>query len=542
MVASASAPPPGGPRARMRWRLFGVLCLLVAGAGLWAVLIARSHAQPQPLEDARVVIAVERLAASFERRTSSARGYLLSGAASELASARAAAAEVAAAMREAERLLPLTEPLDEIAAVLADHGAALDRVLALRVEAGPAAAHAAWLAEVLPRARRARTDVDALRVRIEDAHLRAEAAGSEARARLATLLVAVGLGVLVLAAIGAAAYVRANRVRVHDAERNRRFLQQLLDALPIGVIAAEAPSGRVLHASGLAAPLARDAAGTRALPLGRALDGETVVQEELVLDDGTHVAATAAPVRDDDGAIIAAVVAFADISERKHGERERELFLGALGHDLRGPLAAIQLGAETLRDQAMPRMAQTAAERIGRSADRMLRLIQQLLDFTRSQHGVIPIAPVPCDLGDVARDVVAGLEPGCADCRIELRRDGETHSVCDPDRIAQVLQNLLGNAMEHGDRTRPIEVVVGTRGDRARLEVTNHGPTIPPASVPSLFEPFRQGRRSKGLGLGLYIAQAVVQAHGGAIEVESADGRTTFRVLFPRRPAAPAAA
>jgi signal transduction histidine kinase len=129
---------------------------------------------------------------------------------------------------------------------------------------------------------------------------------------------------------------------------------------------------------------------------------------------------------------------------------------------------------------------------------------------------------------------------------VSLRADlpSEMIGEWDGDRLAQVAANLVGNAIEHGDRTRPIRVALGGGDSTAVLTVQNEGPRIPDAILPLLFDPFRGGRlaaspKSKGLGLGLYITREIVVAHGGSVSVRSA-AETTFVVTLPRLPPATA--
>ena len=122
----------------------------------------------------------------------------------------------------------------------------------------------------------------------------------------------------------------------------------------------------------------------------------------------------------------------------------------------------------------------------------------------------------------------------------ETRQEGDLAGYWDADRLAQVTSNLIGNALEHGEKKDPIEVSLqGTRGDLVTLTVTNTG-VVPEEVLPHLFDPFRGGQRhlgrSDGLGLGLYIVQQIVLAHGGQVEVKTDERRTTFLVQIPRRP------
>jgi signal transduction histidine kinase len=276
-------------------------------------------------------------------------------------------------------------------------------------------------------------------------------------------------------------------------------------------------------------------ATTQDLPLSRALRGELVAQEEIRSASDRIYSVTAGPIRDESGKITAAVVGFVDISERKRAEKERELFIGALGHDLRNPLQAISLTANALaRRNDVPDVARRPAARIASSADRMNQLIGELLDFARSQHGSIPIKPESCQLRDIASEVIAEIKLTRPDRDIRVEAQEDCDGSWDRARMAQVFQNLLVNAVEHGDPAAPVTVRTGCGRDLVWAEVTNGG-AIPPDERLRIFEPFRGRATSKGLGLGLYIARALVEAHGGNIAVESSHGETIFRIELPVR-------
>jgi signal transduction histidine kinase len=222
---------------------------------------------------------------------------------------------------------------------------------------------------------------------------------------------------------------------------------------------------------------------------------------------------------------------------REEHVRFQEGFIGILGHDLRNPLSAILVSAELLGHRALAEPDAKAVARIRSSSQRMTRMIHQLLDLTRTRSGGIPVQPRPVDLAELAHRVVDELEIAHPEQRMALAVEtAATGGEWDADRLAQVISNLVGNAIDHG-RGEPIEVRIGDDGARATLSVHNQGEPIPAALLPAIFEPFRRGdhARPSGLGLGLYITRQIVIAHGGEIEVESsADTGTTFRVRLPR--------
>ncbi len=230
-------------------------------------------------------------------------------------------------------------------------------------------------------------------------------------------------------------------------------------------------------------------------------------------------------------------------SHAEQSERElrkvaefRELFIGILGHDLRNPVSAISMAAGLLlrRGHLGAQDAETAA-RIIRSSQRMSRMITQLLDLTRARlGGGMPIAPKPTDLRDVCRNVVEEFEAA-----IELTVEGEVAGSWDQDRLEEVLSNLVGNAIEHAEPDSVVRVHAAEEQEEVVVRVSNQGDTIPPELLPFIFEPFRgakkkQPSQTENLGLGLYIAQQIVRAHGGKLEASSADGRTEFVIRLPR--------
>jgi signal transduction histidine kinase len=220
----------------------------------------------------------------------------------------------------------------------------------------------------------------------------------------------------------------------------------------------------------------------------------------------------------------------------------RDLFIGVLGHDLRNPLAAIMMAATVMLSNEGPewRHAQSA-RRILTSGLRIDRLIRDLLDFTRSRlDGGIPIVRREVDLETICRQVIdeiAAVQPNRV---VSLKTTGSLRGLWDGERIAQVMSNLLGNAVQHGSKDEPIDVEVCGQSDQVALSVHNGGAPISKRYLADIFEPFRRAdldvAKSNGsnVGLGLYIVQSIVTAHGGTVNVESADNGTTFTVRLPR--------
>ena len=232
-----------------------------------------------------------------------------------------------------------------------------------------------------------------------------------------------------------------------------------------------------------------------------------------------------------------------------HVDQARQMFLAILGHDLRNPLNAIMLSAEALSEAtALDPAATEYATQIAASGKAMARMLTDFLDFAQTQLGqTIPLASVATDLAPLCRAVVGEIRAAHPERTIRLTTRGTLRGEWDPERLRQLLSNLLGNAVQHGAADGDIELVAMEAGDGVRLAVSNAGPAIPSELLPRIFEPLTRGitpeARKKGrngsMGLGLYIAREVVTAHGGAIAVESTPSTTTFTVTLPRLPAAP---
>ena len=227
------------------------------------------------------------------------------------------------------------------------------------------------------------------------------------------------------------------------------------------------------------------------------------------------------------------------LDEREAGEL-REQFIAVLGHDLRNPLAAVAMGATLLQRKAHdPVAVTTAAQRIERSARRMSGLIDDVLDFARGRLGSgIGIALTQTDtLGQALEGATAELREAHPERRIvsDIAIDGMLR--CDPNRIQQLLSNLLANALSHGQETTPVRVTARFDGDDVVIEVHNEGEPIPADRIDKVFAPFwRRTAAREGLGLGLYICAQIARSHAGTVTAtSSAEQGTTFTARLPIR-------
>lgn len=213
-----------------------------------------------------------------------------------------------------------------------------------------------------------------------------------------------------------------------------------------------------------------------------------------------------------------------------------EAMIAVLTHDLRTPLSAITLCSERLRDEAEGTNLARTASFVETSARRMARMIDQLLDFSRIRSDVVRLELRDVDLADTARMVTDEMRQAHPGRDIRLDVEGECHGLLDAVRIAQVLSNLLGNAVQYGAPDTPVTLSIdGSQAPCLVIRVENAG-QLPQELIPRLFEPFKGGfHPSKGLGLGLYIVEQFVRAHDGQIHASNVPGGVLFEARVPRR-------
>lgn len=238
-----------------------------------------------------------------------------------------------------------------------------------------------------------------------------------------------------------------------------------------------------------------------------------------------------------------------DITQQKAAEEEiqrrsefEQQLLGIVSHDLRNPLNAIVLGAATLlKREGLDEKSTQSVRRILRSAERATRMIRDLLDFTQVRlGGGIPIESRPLELAAHAEQVLEELEHLHPEHRLELTHEGDTRGEWDPDRVAQIITNLVGNGLKYSAPGTKVRVRTRGEGQVVVLEVHNCGEPIAPTLLPRLFKPLSRGAgkvdmETRSIGLGLYIVDSIVRAHGGTIEVKSTlEEGTLFTVRLPR--------
>jgi len=340
-------------------------------------------------------------------------------------------------------------------------------------------------------------------------------------------------------------------------ERERSQLRTVLDGMVEGVLLTDG-TGRIVLANDAfrrifdaRLPLeGRLPLETARLPaLQEAVDAALQAEEPLTRDivlGGAHdkaIQASLAAIRSS-GRTVGAVAVFHDVTELQRLERVRREFVANVSHELRTPLTAIRGYAETLLDGGLrdPEKAAEFVRVMHRHAERLAALIEDLLDLASVEQGQARIALAPVPLPEVLAQVEALTRPIALEKKQTLTLDlpeDLPRVLADRDRLAQVLINLLDNAVKFTPEGGRIEIRARSGPGKIMVSVEDNGVGIPPQDLGRIFERFYRVERSRdrrvgGTGLGLAIAKHLVQAMGGTIEVESRPGSgTTFHVSLP---------
>jgi signal transduction histidine kinase len=222
----------------------------------------------------------------------------------------------------------------------------------------------------------------------------------------------------------------------------------------------------------------------------------------------------------------------ADLLDERRTSELREQFIGVLGHDLRNPLASVDAGMRVLLKNPDTQKAPEIILAIQKSVLRMAGLVDNIMDFARGRLGggltVKREAKEP--LTPVLEQVVAELKSAWPDVAVEVEIDIQEPVNCDRSKMGQLFSNLLGNAIMYGHQGRPVRVSARTINGVFELAVTNYGVPISDKAMDNLFKPYTRGDRPSqhGLGLGLYIASQIAQAHGGTLKASSNLEETRF--------------
>lgn len=234
---------------------------------------------------------------------------------------------------------------------------------------------------------------------------------------------------------------------------------------------------------------------------------------------------------------------FNDMASTLERQRADQLaFLAGVAHDIRNPLVVLKMATEMIPpDEPLPpepRVRQLVA-RVDRQVARLERMVYDFLDASRIESGNLELQIEDCDMQDLARATLDLFEPATRTHPIVVSApDGPVRLPCDPVRIEQVLTNLVNNAIKYSPHGGPVRVTIARRPDAVLVSVADEGAGISPDEIAHIFEPFRRTGASRqaapGVGLGLFVARRIVEAHGGKIAVESTQGTgSTFTVHLP---------
>ncbi len=361
---------------------------------------------------------------------------------------------------------------------------------------------------------------------------------------------------------------RAEREReglLQQLEQERRWLDTVLQCPPVGIILLDMEGYSVAnrYASGLLPegevvddrrPFGRYARHTDGRPIAdhdlpgpRALRGEVVDREELLVQypDGRDLTLlmSAAPMRDAVGQILGAVVAFMDISVIRRMERSREEWISIVAHDLRQPLNHLQLAADMLHARKVKDVPGSIAAM--RESIRWLdHMITDLLDASLLEADRLEVRKDPVDVTQLVRRAVERIQlggAGAAGVELDAPTEG-CPALADAERLEQVVGNLVSNAVKYRYEGTPVRIGIERRDGQIHVSVANEGEGILPEDLGGLFHRFGRTRRARagnisGIGLGLYIARGLVEAHGGRLWAESVPGATTtFHFMLPAIP------
>jgi PAS domain S-box-containing protein len=353
------------------------------------------------------------------------------------------------------------------------------------------------------------------------------------------------------------------------AERARceamQWLAAVVEQSPVGLVLVHGSRGHRVELNGRAAQMVGRVPGEafdefakrtglrtldghraryEALPIVAALRQERTVGAEFLVSNAaggrTPIAIGAGPIVDTEGAVLGAVAAFQDITAVKELERLRAEWSSVVAHDLRQPLATISLSAEALARTVDDPKVLKNVERIRAAAHRLSRMVGDLMDLSRLEASRLELARQRVDVLGLVRAAAERAELETPSRPFPVLVHGEVaEAYADPDRVAQVLENLLTNAVKYGHAGTAVATTVAQDGGDLAIAVSNEGPALLAAELEHIFERFHRSASARldgieGVGLGLYISRSLVEAHGGRITAEStAAGLTTFRFTLP---------
>jgi signal transduction histidine kinase len=329
-------------------------------------------------------------------------------------------------------------------------------------------------------------------------------------------------------------------------ERVQTLLERLIDDIHETARAAQAEAARLEQRTWTGVMLALGAAVVLAL-MGAGLLVTRLTRSLRALSEATAAVAAGSfhePLRVEGTDEVATLTrSFNTMVQRlRELDKVKETFLASVSHELRSPLTSMREAGHLLRDEIPGGLNLKQARLVGiieAGADRLLRLVNQILDFSRLRAGVLPIERMPVALDQIVNSAADELRPQAqeAGLALEVERVGERFEYLgDQDRLVQIVVNLVSNAVRFTPRGGRVTIRVVDAGSELEIQVEDTGVGIPAMALPYIFGWYEQAHRQRGgTGLGLPIVRGLVEAHGGRVTVESHEGKgSRFTVLLPR--------
>jgi two-component system sensor histidine kinase GlrK len=329
-------------------------------------------------------------------------------------------------------------------------------------------------------------------------------------------------------------------------ERVQTVLERLIEDIHEAARAAQAEAGRLEQRTWTGVMLALGAAVVLAL-MGAGLLVARLTRSLRALSEATAAVAAGSfrePLRVEGTDEVATLTrSFNTMVQRlRELDKVKETFLASVSHELRSPLTSMREAGHLLRDEIPGGLNLKQARLVGiieAGADRLLRLVNQILDFSRLRAGVLPIERMPVALDQIVTSAADELRPQAqeAGLALEVERVGDYFEYLgDQDRLVQIVVNLVSNAIRFTPRGGRVTIRVVDAGSELEIQVEDTGVGIPAMALPYIFGWYEQAHRQRGgTGLGLPIVRGLVEAHGGRVTVESHEGKgSRFTVLLPR--------
>lgn len=424
-------------------------------------------------------------------------------------------------------------------------GAAVTVASVLLLAVTPSVVHEGFTGEILTRSLLVTvvTGFSALVIALsrEKAHtemLRAAERGAELAAAVETIEHQRRLGQAILETVDVGLVLLDEHGRYQDTNRRQHDFMRL--AFPDGHKGVAGQSGSIYGPDGVTPLTGSD------LPSLRASRGEEFDDCRIWVGDDPlsrrALSVSARQVRDEDEGFAGAALAYKDVTEFMHVLQVKDEFVASVSHELRTPLTSIMGYVDLLLDREdLPAEANHHLSVIDRNSGRLLRLVADLLHTAQTDDGAMQVVRTRTDLSEIVRQSVSSARPAAANAGLTMTLDapGELWLMVDAQRIAQVVDNLISNAVKYTPAGGRVGVALEVDADRAELIVTDTGIGINPADRSRLFTRFFRSRDAEersiqGIGLGLSIIKAIVDSHGGRIEVDSEPGiGSVFRVRLP---------